>query len=306
MVSDEIQNPKSEIENPREILPEKEEPWKPDFSKAPQADIVGSQQSGVGSQEPGPESRILNPESSLLDLSAPERTVKLRSGEKRYVHVFNPPTAEDWLEFERRARATQIFRGDEVETVTRLREAALALWEKRINRVDGYTPSAAGDFAGIPSEHRIQAVLGLDRVELNTEDTEAATEDTETKVVVLQARWNGEFFPALVHRFKRPLVEHELRFSEAAARSTIVLPRGPRLRNGKPDKDAAIESRRLPSLPTLIALYDEMIVGVEGYADGNSKLEIRNSVIAKMDAPHKSAAVRALFATEAVALDEEN
>ena len=288
-----------------QILPEKEEPWKPDFSKAPE----NSEFVIPNSESPAPNLQPPGPSPTLLDLSAPERIVKLRSGEKRYVHIFNPPTAEDWLAFERRARPTQIFRGDEVETRTALREAALELWEKRINRVDGYVSCAAGGLEGVPSEHRIQAVLGLDRVEeAATGDSELGANpesDSETVAIILQAWWNGEFFPALVHRFKRPLVEHELRCSEAAARSTIVLPRGPRLRGGKPEKDVAIESRRLPSLPTLIALYDELIVGVEGYADGNLKLENRNSVIAKMDAPHKSAAVRALFATEAVAFDEE-
>lgn len=262
------------------------EKWKPHFPWIPQ-------QPPPSTQQPAP---------ALLDLSAPERIVKLRSGEHRYIHIFNPPTADDWLQFEQRARPTQIFRGEEVETHTGLREAALALWEKRIKRVEGYGDSGLRiQDSSLSTEHRIQAVLGLDRVEINAESAvEGATEDTETKVVVLQAWWNGQLFPTLIHRFKRPLVEHELRFSEATARSSIVLPRGV-----KRAKDAAIESRKLPSLPTLVALYDELVVGMEGYAAGQSPIGNRQSAIEMMDVPHKSAAVRGLFAVEAVSLDEE-
>jgi hypothetical protein len=229
------------------------------------------------------------PAPPLLDLAVPERTVKLRSGDKRFVHVFTPPTPEDWIEFERASRVRRIYRGDEIETVTKLREAALELWEKRELRVEGYPEAGL-----VPAEHRYQAVLGLSRVQ-PAEDQEDLG-DTETSAVILEAWWNGEFFPRLVHRFKRPLIEHELRYKEASSRVSLIIERG-----RKSGKDAALESRQLPCLSTLMILYDELLVSTEGYTDSCGKIR---PTIEAMDAAHKSAAIRQLFAEQAVTYDD--
>jgi hypothetical protein len=136
-------------------------------------------------------------------------------------------------------------------------------------------------------------VAGLDQVQA-AEDQDILG-DSEAVAVKLEAWWNGQFFPTLVHRFRRPLVEHELRFREAVERRALVTKR---IGGQRHPKDQPLESRALPVLPTVIALYDELILSVEGYKVESSELKVQ------MDVPHKSAAIRALFAQEAVELED--
>jgi hypothetical protein len=236
---------------------------------------------------------------NLLDLSAGERTVVLLGSQgRRFVHHFTPPAAADWLEYERALRPTVIFREDELETRAATRTASDALWQKLIRRVEGYpspesrVPSPES-LSVVPLEHRVKAVAGLDQVQA-AEDQDILG-DSEAVAVKLEAWWNGQFFPTLVHRFRRPLVEHELRFREAVERRALVTKR---IGGQRHPKDQPLESRALPVLPTVIALYDELILSVEGYKVESSELKVQ------MDVPHKSAAIRALFAQEAVELED--
>jgi len=245
-------------------------------------------------ENPNPQSPI-----PLLDLSVAERTVALTVGRgQRFIHHFRPPKAEEWLEYERAVKPTLIFREDEVETRAATRSASDALWQKLILRLEGYDSDvqcSSFSIQKVPLEHRVKAVTGLDQVQAAADQDVLG--DSETAVVKLEAWWNGVFFPALIHRFKRPLVEHELRFREALERRAIVTRR---IGGQKRPKNQALESRSLPVLPTLVALYDELIVGVEGYLIPNPQ----SPIPVFMDVPHKSAAVRALFAAEAVELEE--
>jgi len=274
------------------------------------------QESGARSQESeGTQSLIPNPQSPIppLNLAAAERTVTLTDSHgHRFVHHFRPPKAEDWLEYERAVKPTLIFREDEVETRAGTRAASETLWRKLILRVEGYGEQESGvrsqesELRRILLEHRVRAVAGLDQVQA-AEDQDVLG-DSETAAVKLEAWWNGEFFPALIHRFKRPLVEHELRFREALERRAIVTRR---IAGQKRPKNQPIESRSLPVLPTLVALYDELIVSVEGYRMGiQDSAPLRPErgggfrIQESMDCPHKSAAVRALFAGESIEIED--
>jgi hypothetical protein len=225
----------------------------------------------------------------LLDLSAPERTVSLRLGEQKIVHVFSRPTVDDWLEYERMLRPTAIFSGEAVETSVAIEKASDSLWVRRILRVEGYPFDVEANWKDrVPLQHRRVAVGGLDQVQ--AADDQDVLGDSETIAVRLVARWNGAVYHRLVHRFRRPGIEHELRFREATSRRALVIHR---IGGRKRPTNEPIEQVTLPSLPTLIALYDDLIVRAEGY----SRVESRELKV-EMDVPHKAAAVRALLARE--------
>jgi len=232
-------------------------------------------------------------ETKLLDLAAPERFVALRAGEKRLVHRFAPPTADDWIAYERTLKPRVTFTGEEIETHVSQREAADDLWRRRIKTVEGYPFNIVPQWTErVPLEHRALAVSGLDRVQPAADQD--SLRDSETIAIKLEAWWNGEFYSQLVHRFKRPLVEHELRFQEAAERRALLRPKigGQR----KPASDI-LSTRALPQLPTLVALYEELIVETEGYLQSPGGFSL-------MDTPHKAAAIRELFRAERIELDD--
>jgi hypothetical protein len=241
-----------------------------------------------------PESKIQN----LLDLSAAERFVALKVGERRLIHRFRPPTVDDWLEYERALRPTVVLADEEIETRVSQREASDELWRKRIAAVEGYAPEPLQivQLGKVPLEHRVLAVSGLDRVQPAADQDVLG--DSETVAVKLEAWWNGELYRRLVHRFKRPLVEHELRFQEAAERRTLARTK---IGGQKKPGQGTLTTRALPQLPTLIALYDELIVGIDGYGQGAVPVLVANQL---MDTPHKAAAVRELFRAERAEFDD--
>jgi len=150
----------------------------------------------------------------------------------------------------------------------------------------------------VPLQHRTEAVLSLGRVQVSADyadGEDSGLDDSETISIVLEARWNEVYYPRLVHRFKRPTVEHELRFDEATNRWAR---REQKIGGQKKPTAPVIVSQSLPCLPTLLELYDELIAEVEGYAAGGQKLETRNWKLDTMPAPHKSAAIRGLFLRE--------
>jgi hypothetical protein len=266
----------------------------PEEVNSQQSEEVNSQQSAVNSRDSGEIKNQKSKITNLLDLSTPERTVQLRLGEKKIVHVFTPPTADDWIEYERSLRPTVIFSRDSIETRLAIEKASDALWRRRILRVEGYPFDATANWKEqIPLQHRRMAVAGLDQVQ--AADDQDILGDSETVAVRLVARWNGTVYEHLVHRFRRPKIEHELRFREATSRRALT---GRRLGGVKRPQDEPIEQITLPSLPTLIALYDELIVAVEGYRVPSPESRVPNL----MDVPHKAAAVRALLAREEVEL----
>jgi len=223
---------------------------------------------------PNPEPLIPNP--VLLDLSAPQRWVAINAGGKRHIHTFSQLTAEDWLAYDRALRPTlRVGSDDSMESSSKTLLAAAELWNKKIV-VSG--SDWAQDRSSVPLRHQEEAVKGLGYVSASP-DQDAGL-DTEAVTVTLEALWNGRYFKNLTHRFKRPLVEHELRFQEALRRSAFITQKVGGQR--RPSK-AASEIISLPNLPTMLALYDELIVSTSGYTGS------------PMDALHKSCAIRALF-----------
>lgn len=236
-------------------------------------------------------------EGDLLDLAVSERTVALRVAGERHLHVFRPPTVDDWIVHERSLRPTLRVEDDQVETSVALLAANNALWESHILRVEAGEKRETLEPQTCSLEERHQAILGLGIVA--PAEIQEEIPDALTVPVTLTALWNGRRFPRLVHRFKRPSVEHEIRYKEALARSAILAPR-PAGNRKRPAAQAVVS---LPQLPALLKLYDELIDSIEGYAFAGARLKASDA----MDPLHKSAAIRALFerGRREIELDEE-
>jgi hypothetical protein len=231
---------------------------------------------------PNPESRIPNPD--LLNLCDLTRWVAVNAGGRRFVHLFSALTAEDWIAYDKMLRPTiRVRSDDEVESYSQALNAADRMWNEKIESFEGYPATEGRTPVGpafVPLRHREEAVKGLGYVLQSLEQD--ALPDTESVTIRIEALWNGVYFKNLTHTFKRPLVEHELRFQEALRRSALISHKVGGQR--RPSKDLN-EFVSLPNFPTMIKLYDELIISFAGYAHEGCA----------MDALHKSCAVRALF-----------
>ena len=116
--------------------------------------------------------------------------------------------------------------------------------------------------------------------------------------VYLDAVWSADAsgkmrkFTGLRHNFRVPSVEQQRRISRDSTRSRVV----GGSRNGK--------TIWLGAQATLVGLYDELIVSVEGYTVDGAAPD-RDQVIEFMDAYHKVGAADALFAPASVKVDED-
>lgn len=229
-------------------------------------------------------------------------------------HVFRPPSALEWIEFDKTLHA----RVEEEKDVTRLddhvEEAAEALWEKCIARVDGYARggrSISDEFpetacpatlkpegkevvhtcwrAKIPLQHKLGGVRGLSQVGIHEPEEEQAYEfNAESVLVILEAARNGEIFADLTHRLRRPTPEEAKAFSRLQ-RSTVFV-------RGSRTPTALLPSK----LKEMVELYDKLVLEVGGYSVGGETITSRVLAIEAMDALHKRAAVEALFQPEAI------
>ncbi len=142
----------------------------------------------------------------------------------------------------------------------------------------------------VPLSHKEAAVNALTLVApaasvATGEDTvaEGFPLRADERVVVLEAVRGGVAYPRLVHRFRPPTLDAERAYRRLLAETLIV--RGTRT-----------PRTLLPArLPGLVKLYDQLIVGVEGYVVNGQPPASGLQIAQTMDAWHKRAAVQALF-----------
>jgi hypothetical protein len=254
----------------------------------------------------------------LLELAPAELAIPLkvsRAGRSyRLRHILRPPSAADWIAYEAALEmaveelpaAGSADEPDSGEPGFKLHvrssDAALALWSRLALRVEGYDlpadPSSAQpdsettDWrALIPLAHKEAAVNALTLV-APAQLAARASDDSadhffplaaEEAPVLLEAIVAGVAYPHLLHRFRPPTVEAERAYRRLLAETLIV--RGSRT------------PRTLlpPRLPGLIRLYDQLILGVEGYALNGKPLADAGQAVQHMDAWHKRVAVQTLF-----------
>jgi len=97
----------------------------------------------------------------------------------------------------------------------------------------------------------------------------------------------------LLHVFEEPTAEQNRRYRRDDSRAQVI----GGLRKGETVYHGAQR--------TLAALYDELIVRVEGYVVDGAALEGRDAIARNMDGYHKVAAVARLFAPEEIEIEEE-
>lgn len=231
---------------------------------------------GVGSEE--------GPDTSELDVTASERSVRLKFGGRTARHIFRRLHFDDWNEYVKASRMEIVLDGDTWTHVSKTDEAAIALWDKAILHVEGYKVGPQGlskDWKRkMPARHKIVAVGLLQEVTAvpSNEDADFDLDlEADRRTVVLEASWNERVYPRLLHTFRVPAQEETLRYRRIMAESYR-----------KPGR-RKLSTRVLvpPRLASLVALYDALIVSTSGYRNNPSPRE--------MDALHKQAAAMALF-----------
>jgi hypothetical protein len=103
--------------------------------------------------------------------------------------------------------------------------------------------------------------------------------------VSIDATWGTTLFRGLVHKFLPPSLDHERRFNRAASEIIIV--------GGTKKPKNLLPARH----PMLVELYDELIVGVDGYSLKGAAITEKKDVVEAMDGYHKYVAARELFAS---------
>ena len=227
--------------------------------------------------------------SSELNLAALERTVRLKFGGKTARHIFRRLTFSDWWGFLKDSRSEMILQGDSWSHESRTDEAAIALWDRAVVRVEGYR---AGDDwkRKMPATHKIAAV-GLLQEVVAVPSTEEDDFDLEAdrRTVTLEAAWNGQVYSNLRHVFRVPEQEDTLSYRRLMAEFFRKSSR----RQSKSTTRVVVPVR----LSGLVKLYDRLIEDAEGYTGFRAPRE--------MDALHKQAAILALFDPPQEEPDEE-
>ncbi|MGH9804941.1 MAG: hypothetical protein ACRD4D_07195, partial [Candidatus Acidiferrales bacterium] len=267
----------------------------------------------------------------LLELAPAELLVPLKVSHAgrsyRLQHRLRPPAPADWFAYEAALEMAveEMPAAADDEPCYRLHvrtsDAARLLWDRLAVGVDGYdlpsgneaaptsqTPSPAAPAAGgdwralIPLAHKEAAISSLTLVAPSTLPESTNNESTnyffpllaDERVVVLEAARAGRAYPRLLHRFRPPSVENERTYRRLLSETLLV--RGSRA-----------PRTLLPArLPGLVRLYDQLILGVEGYAVAGQLPASSPQITQTMDAWHKRVAVQTLFGDLAAAASSDS
>lgn len=240
-----------------------------------------------------------------IELTAP-RVIEIDSRGKKFVLTLARISKKQWLRyFEGIVNSSENQGGKRVDRFDSS-GARVALVEEVLVDAKGYkTPdsvaitSISGWQQQIPLSHRLAAGESLVSVERAD-----PPEDDELVLgfenVFLNAVWGADEagvmrkYHNLCHRFKTPTAEQQKRFSRESSRSRVV---------GGSRKGV---TQWMGAQATLIDLYDELVLSVDGYTvDGEPLGDDRTGIVVEMDAYHKVAAADALFAPAQPNVSEE-
>jgi len=234
---------------------------------------------------------------ALLELNA-QRIIVLADRGKLYTLTCRRITSHDWEKYFSGIVVTSEQRGKERINVIDVTSPRIALAESVLIDAEGYKVSGAVDLMSLPSwqtriplNHRQQLGETLADVRPSNAESELVIH-AEGEEVLLDATWgfdamvgagNMQRFVGLKHILKTPTEEQHRRYSREASRSKVI----GGSRNGKTVYQGA--------QPLLAKLYDELVLGVEGYCIDGLALTTKDQIVREMDMLHKVMAAQELF-----------
>jgi len=227
----------------------------------------------------------------LIDLAEP-RVIAIRHGSRLFAYTVAPIPSELWLKYFDGIVSTAERVGQEIVQHIDASSAGLELVEALIDRERGI--EAVNGETTIPFGHRLAIANVLTSAYVPDEDMRGFGE------VPLVAIWSAGESGAmhrhknLVHVLNEPSFEQNRRYRRDDSRSQVI---------GGSRKGTTVYKG---AQRTLAAIYDELILRVEGYVVNGQPLEGREAIARSMDAYHKVAAVARLFAPQEVAAEEED
>jgi len=242
-----------------------------------------------------------------IELAKPRILANKERG-KTYLLTVAPIAKKQWLRyFEGIVSTSENQAGKRIDSFDSS-SARIALLEANLTDASGYKTADGSPVNAkpgwqqlIPLRHRQAAANALVDVERADPDEDAQLM-LGADAVYLNAVWSADEkgmvqkFNGLCHRFKTPTDEQQRRYSRDSSRSVIV------------GGSRKAKTRWLGPQATLVELYDELIVSVEGYAmNGGDLGGDRDAIVSWMDAYHKVAAADILFSPAAAnVVDEAN
>ena len=238
---------------------------------------------------------------SAIELTQP-RTIVIKDRKRTYTLELGRIAKADWLKyFEGIVSTSEMADGKRLDS-SDSSAARLELVESKLIGAKGYGPEPLPDGwqQQIPLSHRLavgNALVSAEAVEPKDEDDAPIALGAET--VWLDAVWSADEtgamrkYHGLCHRFKTPTAEQQRRFSRDASRSMVI----GGSRSGK--------TRYLGARGTLVDLYDELILSVDGYTVSGQPLTSREPIVAEMDAYHKAVAADRLFSPAMPQISDE-
>jgi len=218
-------------------------------------------------------------EKPALDLAAGERVVRVKFAGRTGRHFFKPITQEDWIEYVAALEQEMVQRGESWTPESKAEVAALKLWEKRIERVEGYPE---GDWKLCMPLPVIAGAVALLQEVYVSEGPDLYAFSAERRTVVLEAAWNERVHDRLCHTFRVPSRDEQLAYKRVSI--SYFRPRG--------TKEQNVSRVRIGlKLESLCRLWDALIVEAFGYCGYSGLDEMKR----RMDPLHKQAAVVALF-----------
>jgi hypothetical protein len=240
-------------------------------------------ESSLGSAGPQKERGNFN----FIDLALPRKIV-LRQGANRLTYLIRPIPEGAWFKYFDGIVSTAEREGKQVVQRIDASSAGVALVDDMLSPL----PVAA-----TPLAHKLALANVLTSAYVPPSDgTQEALSPEAVRLHCIWSAGDGDAtrrYKNLVHFFETPSAEQNRRYRREDSRAQIISGS----RKGMTIFHGAQRA--------LAALYDELIVGVAGYAVNGVDLQGREDIAKYMDTYHKVAAAAQLFAPAEVELEDD-